>query len=77
MTLTLLTSLPTVGKFAGVMVDFVPIDPATEKLGTATVVLLPDRRRNIAPDASAGTVQTLGGVKLLQKELETGAARCR
>ena len=58
---TLLTDLRTVGKFASVFVDFVPIDPATERLALPPSFFFPIGGGTIAPDASSGTVQTLGG----------------
>ncbi len=69
---TLLTNIRTVGKFVSVGVDFVPIAPATEKLALPPSFFFPIGGGTIAPDASGGTVQTLGGVKLLQREFAPG-----
>ena len=69
---TLLTDLRTVGKFVSVFVDFVPIDPATERLALPPSFFFPIGGGTIAPDASGGTVQTLGGVKLVQRSFVPG-----
>ncbi len=68
---TLKTDLATVKKFGEVLVKFVPIAPATEEeLPLPPSFFFPIGGGTIAPNATAGTVQTLGGVKLVQKELE-------
>jgi Htaa len=68
---TLKTDLATVKKFGEVLVNFVPIAPATEELlPLPPLFTFPIGGGTIAPNATAGTVQTLGGVKLVQKELE-------
>lgn len=69
---TLFTSLPTVLKFVDVGVDFVPIAPTSKDLLVPPTFTFPIGGGTIAPDASAGTVQTLGGVRLVQKEFVPG-----
>lgn len=70
---TLKTDLGTVKKFGEVLVNFEPITPATEELALPPSFFFPIGGGTIAPDATAGTVQTLGGVKLVQKEFEVKA----
>lgn len=66
---TLKTSLETVKKFKEVLVEFEPIAPATEELALPPSFFFPIGGGTIGPNATAGTLQTLGGVKLVQMEL--------
>jgi hypothetical protein len=60
------TELPTVKKFGEVLVTFVPIAPATESAAIPPLFEFPIGGGTIGPSATAGTVQTIGGVKLVQ-----------
>jgi len=64
---TLLTDLETVGKFVALKVDLKPIAPATEKLALPPSFFFPISGGTIAPNGLGGTVQTSGGVKLIQE----------
>lgn len=64
---TLLTNLETVGKFVALKVELEPIAPATEKLALPPSFFFPISGGTIAPDGQGGTVQTSGGVKLIQE----------
>jgi hypothetical protein len=69
---TLQTELPTVKKFAEVLVKFVPLAPATESAAIPPLFTFPIGGGTIGPSATAGTVQTTGGVKLEQAEIAPG-----
>jgi hypothetical protein len=67
---TLRTDPATDEKFNKVGVSFEPIGPARENPTQTPTFLLPIAGGSIATDADAGIVESSGGAKLVQKELE-------
>lgn len=67
---SLLTEAPTVGKFVGLGVEFIPIAPTTEELTPLPKFGFPVTGGTINPTATAGIVHTGGGIILQGPEVE-------
>ena len=68
---SLLTNKETVLKFIGLGVNLEVVPPAKEELALPPTYFFPINGGTIAPNATSGVVQTVGGVKLTQEPFPT------